>query len=94
MSTEKLLNARQAALLLNRSHEWVYEQIRRGLIPIQLIERIGLTRPPAIRIEEKVCRKLAQRLQRLDQARAKREARKQALLAHASSRLPRRGRKA
>jgi hypothetical protein len=72
MNNDKLLNARQAARLLNRSHEWVYTQIRRGLIPVQLIERIGLTRPPAIRIEESVIQKLARRLRRVDQARQER----------------------
>jgi len=66
MSTEKLLNPRQAALRLGRSHEWVYTQIRRGLIPFVTVDRIGLSVAPAIRLEEEVVKALAQRLRRID----------------------------
>lgn len=66
MGTEKLLNPRQAALRLGRSHEWVYTQIRRGLIPFVTVDRIGLSVAPAIRLEEEVVKALAKRLGRID----------------------------
>ena len=69
MGTEKLLNPRQAALRLGRSHEWVYTQIRRGLIPFVTVDRIGLSVAPAIRLEEDVVKALAQRLRRVDKKR-------------------------
>jgi hypothetical protein len=76
MSAGRLLNPREAALRLGRSHEWVYTQIRRGLIPFVTVDRIGLSVAPAIRLEEEVVKALAQRLRRIDtkrqQARAAR----------------------
>ncbi|HMD96689.1 MAG TPA: hypothetical protein VKM93_05070 [Terriglobia bacterium] len=69
MGTEKLLNPRQAALRLGRSHEWVYTQIRRGLIPFVTVDRIGLSVAPAIRLEEDVVKALAGRLRRVDKKR-------------------------
>jgi len=66
MSTEKLLNPREAAIRVGRSHEWVYTQIRRGLLPFVTVERIGLSVAPAIRLEEEVVKALEERLRRVD----------------------------
>jgi len=72
MSTQKLMNPREAALLIGRSHEWVYTQIRRGLLPFVTVDRIGLSVAPAIRLEEQVVTSLAARLRRVDERKAER----------------------
>jgi len=63
------MNPREAAQQLGRSHEWVYTQIRRGLIPFVTVDRIGLSVAPAIRLEQDVVKALAQRLRRVDKKR-------------------------